>query len=220
MSADGRCIFGVPRNQQGVFVKKLAFLSLLAAASLNFAAPAAATDFSYTGTLSGPSDVQLFNFVVGSQSTVTLRTYSYAGGTMADGTVISNGGFDPILALFDSSGQLIMQNDDGAGSVPADPNTGNHWDTYLQQILQPGTYTVSVMAFSNFANGPNLSDGFENDGSFNGRNSNWAFDILGVSEATQVGAVPEPSTWAMMLIGFGAIGFAVRRQKKAALATA
>jgi hypothetical protein len=201
-------------------VKKLAFLSLLAAASLNFAAPAAATDFSYTGTLSGPSDVQLFNFVVGSQSTVTLRTYSYAGGTMADGTVISNGGFDPILALFDSSGQLIMQNDDGAGSVPADPNTGNHWDTYLQQILQPGTYTVSVMAFSNFANGPNLSDGFENDGSFNGRNSNWAFDILGVSEATQVGAVPEPSTWAMMLIGFGAIGFAVRRQKKAALATA
>jgi hypothetical protein len=201
-------------------VKKLAFLSLLAAASLNVAAPAAATDFSYTGSLSGPNDVQLFNFVVGSQSTVTLQTYSYAGGTMADGTVVASGGFDPILALFDSNGQLIMQNDDGAGSVPADPNTGNHWDTYLQQILQPGTYTVSVMAFSNFANGPNLSDGFENDGSFNDRNSNWAFDILGVSEATQVGAVPEPSTWAMMLIGFGAIGFAVRRQKKAALATA
>ena len=201
-------------------MKKLAFLSLLAAASLNVAAPAAATDFSYTGSLSGPNDVQLFNFVVGSQSTVTLQTYSYAGGTMADGTVVASGGFDPILALFDSNGQLIMQNDDGAGSVPADPNTGNHWDTYLQQILQPGTYTVSVMAFSNFANGPNLSDGFENDGSFNDRNSNWAFDILGVSEATQVGAVPEPSTWAMMLIGFGAIGFAVRRQKKAALATA
>jgi hypothetical protein len=201
-------------------VKKLAFLSLLAAASLNVAAPAAATDFSYTGSLSGPNDVQLFNFVVGSQSTVTLQTYSYAGGTMADGTVVASGGFDPILALFDSNGQLIMQNDDGAGSVPADPNTGNHWDTYLQQILQPGTYTVSVMAFSNFANGPNLSDGFENDGSFNDRNSNWAFDILGVSEATQVGAVPEPSTWAMMLIGFGAIGFAVCRQKKAALATA
>jgi hypothetical protein len=77
------------------------------------------------------------------------------------------------------------------------------------------------MAFSNFANGPNLSDGFENDGSFGGRNNNWAFDILGVSDATQVGAVPEPSTWAMMLIGFGAIGFAVRRQKnKTALTTA
>ncbi len=29
-------------------------------------------------------------------------------------------------------------------------------------------------------------------------------------------AVPEPATWAMMLIGFGAIGFTMRRQKKGA----
>jgi hypothetical protein len=28
------------------------------------------------------------------------------------------------------------------------------------------------------------------------------------------GGVPEPSTWAMMLLGFGAIGFSVRRQRK------
>ena len=27
------------------------------------------------------------------------------------------------------------------------------------------------------------------------------------------GAVPEPSTWAMMLLGFGAVGFAMRRRK-------
>jgi len=30
---------------------------------------------------------------------------------------------------------------------------------------------------------------------------------------TQQGAVPEPSTWAMMLIGFGAVGFSLRRRK-------
>jgi hypothetical protein len=30
---------------------------------------------------------------------------------------------------------------------------------------------------------------------------------------TPPGAVPEPATWAMMLLGFGAIGFAMRRQK-------
>lgn len=29
------------------------------------------------------------------------------------------------------------------------------------------------------------------------------------------GAVPEPSTWAMMLLGFGAVGFAMRRRKVA-----
>ena len=28
------------------------------------------------------------------------------------------------------------------------------------------------------------------------------------------GAVPEPATWAMMLLGFGGIGFAMRRGRK------
>lgn len=34
------------------------------------------------------------------------------------------------------------------------------------------------------------------------------------------GAVPEPATWAMMLLGFGGIGFAMRRQRKPALQAA
>lgn len=33
-------------------------------------------------------------------------------------------------------------------------------------------------------------------------------------------AVPEPSTWAMMLLGFGAVGMATRRRRSAALAPA
>lgn len=37
----------------------------------------------------------------------------------------------------------------------------------------------------------------------------------GTLTITEVGAaVPEPATWAMMLIGFGAIGFAMRRRKQ------
>ena len=34
------------------------------------------------------------------------------------------------------------------------------------------------------------------------------------------GAVPEPSTWAMMLMGFGAIGVALRRRRSTNLALA
>lgn len=34
---------------------------------------------------------------------------------------------------------------------------------------------------------------------------------------TQVAGVPEPATWAMMLLGFGAIGFAMRRKVRVAL---
>lgn len=39
-------------------------------------------------------------------------------------------------------------------------------------------------------------------------------------DSLATGAVPEPSTWVMMLIGFGAIGFATRRKRKAGVATA
>ncbi len=34
------------------------------------------------------------------------------------------------------------------------------------------------------------------------------------------GAVPEPGTWAMMLVGFGAVGYSMRRRKRPALAAA
>lgn len=191
---------------------KISALTMLTSACLA-ATPAAAADLSFVGSFSDPSDVQTFVFVVGAPSNVTLRTWSYAGGTNAAGALIARGGFDPILALFDSTGALIGQNDDGGfANVAADIN-GRPWDTFLQSALNPGTYTVSIQAFSNFANGPNLSNGFQNDGTFNGRNTNWAFDILNVDSAVQGGAVPEPATWAMMLIGFGAVGFAMRRKK-------
>ena len=37
----------------------------------------------------------------------------------------------------------------------------------------------------------------------------------GFSDAVLIGgAVPEPATWAMMLLGFGAIGFAMRRHRR------
>jgi Asp-tRNA(Asn)/Glu-tRNA(Gln) amidotransferase A subunit family amidase len=34
------------------------------------------------------------------------------------------------------------------------------------------------------------------------------------------GAVPEPATWAMMILGFGAIGWSVRRGRKSAQGSA
>lgn len=41
------------------------------------------------------------------------------------------------------------------------------------------------------------------------------FGVAGAEFALQNSAVPEPGTWAMLLLGFGGIGFALRRQKTA-----
>lgn len=178
--------------------------------------PANAADLSFTGTLADADEVLLFNFSVSASSNVTLRTLSYAGGTNAAGDTIARGGFDPILALFDSTGALIGQNDDGGPpDVPADSVTGAFFDTFLQTLLAPGDYTVSVMSFANFANGPNLSDGFSGGGSFTDvtgdqRTDGWAFDILNVDAATQV--VPEPATLA--LFGAGLLGLGIARRRK------
>ena len=42
--------------------------------------------------------------------------------------------------------------------------------------------------------------------------------ISNVGSVTGPGAVPEPSVWAMLLIGFGAIGYSARRRNAAAIA--
>src|SRR3954452_8620069 len=128
---------------------------------------AASLTASFTGNLATDDQHQLFNFTVGgiSSQDVTLRSWSYAGGTNAAGQVIPAGGFDPILAVFDSIGTLIDQNDDGGcGLVAADPRTGRCWDSFLNLLLAPGNYTVSISEYNNFANGPTLADGFLQDG--------------------------------------------------------
>jgi PEP-CTERM motif len=51
-----------------------------------------------------------------------------------------------------------------------------------------------------------------------GRNPYIGIDGVSLT-AQQVNAVPEPSTWAMMLLGFAGIGYGVYRRKKAAAAT-
>ena len=39
-------------------------------------------------------------------------------------------------------------------------------------------------------------------------------DTFKVVNIRQPGAVPEPATWAMMLVGFGAVGYGMRRRAK------
>jgi hypothetical protein len=182
-------------------------LTALTIGGLGIASAANAADFSFRGNFPADDTVQFFNFTVNTGSDITLRSLSYAGGTQADGTVISRGGFDPVLTLFDAStGNRIGQNDDGNSSnVGIDPVTRRTYDTYLQTLVNPGQYTVAISQFYNFA-GANLSDPFPNAGQRNftarfncsagqfcdatgdSRTNFWAFDILNVNLAT----APQP----------------------------
>jgi hypothetical protein len=178
-------------------------LTALAIGVLGITSSAKAADFSFRGNFPADDTVQFFNFTVDTGSDITLRSLSYAGGTQADGTVVSRGGFDPILSVFDvSTGSRIAQNDDGNSSnVGIDPVTRQTYDTFLQTFVNPGQYTVAVSQFDNFA-GANLSDRFPNAGQKNftaqfncsagqfcdfsgdSRTNFWAFDILNVNLAT------------------------------------
>jgi hypothetical protein len=131
--------------------------------------------------------------------------------------VIPAGGFDPILSLFDSTDTLIRTVDDGPLPVPADPVTGARYDTSFSQALTAGNYRVVISEYSNFARGPNFSDGFPSgQSSFgSGRTANWAFDITGVDTATGPStSVPEPFTIVGTLMG-GAAALRMRKRLKA-----
>ena len=161
-----------------------------------------AADFSLGGTFEQDDDVFLYDFSVTEDTTVTLITYSYGGGTQADGTTVEAGGFDPILSLFNENGTLIgLSDDDESGTVAADPTTGQTYDSLIEIMLAAGDYTVALTQYGNFSNTTNLDDGFRETGNsnftsdldtcttdslfcdFTGdvRTNQWAFDVLGVA---------------------------------------
>ena len=64
-----------------------------------------------------------------------------------------------------------------------------------------------------------LTAGFNNTLTVNGTNTG-STAFAGTLTFASVPAVPEPSTWAMMLLGFGAVGFSMRRKRPSMLQAA
>jgi hypothetical protein len=73
------------------------------------------------------------------------------------------------------------------------------------QLFAPGSYSINVSGFADNVSRSSAGGG-AGPGTYSG-------SLVFAAAPDAVGAVPEPSTWAMMLFGFGAVGFAMRRRK-------
>jgi len=132
---------------------------------------------SLQGTFLTDTDVQLFQFTVtGTTSVVTIQSWSYGGGTDANGDTISAGGFAPALSVFQGAYTDPTSIDLNAAlfcgpGANFNSATGNCSDVYYPTsnafpggYWAPGTYTVALTEQGNQANGPTLGDGFAQTG--------------------------------------------------------
>ena len=204
---------------------RLAWAAIVAAVLFS-SAQAEAASFSFTGNFQNDNDIVLFNFTLAAPGTVTMVTLGYAGGTNAAGSPIAADGFDPIVTLYDGAGNILNQNDDGGASVPANPSTNFHLDSFLQESLVAGSYTVALTQWDNLAFGPTLADGFMHgdpadsnftagfgcsNGAFcdvlgNNLDSHWALDILGADSASGPTVTPVPAALPLFGSALGTLG--------------
>jgi hypothetical protein len=216
--------------------RRLSLATAAAAVFLSMSAAASAASFSFTGAFDQDDDIRLFSFDLAATSLVTLQTWSYGGGTNAEGAVIPGGGFHPVVSLFSPSGMLMDSVSEGScGPQAVDAATGLCGDAFLQQSLAAGSYTVALTQFFNVPVGPTLSGGFlqagtgnftgatcsDPGGSFldtadidcNQRSNQYALDITGVDAAAAAdSAIPEPATLLLFIPAFLLMGFVAHRR--------
>ena len=124
------------------------------------------------------------------------------------------------LNLFQMTGVTGMDSDisvwNGSSITPATWNSAINLSSYaMNASLWSNTSGTSTAGYRDVAaNGfsqvwlvsPSVLTSDRNDG----------FKLAGISVTAQIPAVPEPATWAMMIVGFGAIGASLRRRRRAA----
>jgi len=216
-------------QRKGKLMRRVLITALAAAATIALASPAEAAATlqlctSGASCVSGTTNVNLDSFNAPGAGTVTgtvgiggpiVQFQSHGGSTLLE----TNTG---AATIFTASGALLNQLTFTllSGSFTAaefnllsgDPTS---FDVVLT-ALGGGTATIHV----DNANGSNIFDIIAGAGESYTSASFSTTSPAGFTTFKQLrlvlapGGVPEPSTWAMMLLGFGGIGFAMRRSRK------
>jgi hypothetical protein len=155
-----------------------------------------------------------------SDSSEGVVLYDFDDGTAAHDVFGRNGGYvqrgvlgESAASPGDSGGPEFI--DGKIVSVTSFGITGGIFDEYCGgNSTDPYNNTGSTAVTTNLANCTNSSVGEIGGNTLVSYNRNFIDGYLNGTVAT-LAPVPEPATWAMMLTGFGIIGFAMRRRKSA-----
>jgi hypothetical protein len=189
------------------------------AAGLVFSGTAAAANFTFSGNIANHNDVIYVPFSLSSDALdVKVWTDSFQSAV----------NFDPITAVWSESGpgwNLVGQNDDNASIAPGQ----TYYDSGLTfASLTAGSYLFTIATYANFAVGSTLAEGFGYAGqtpiplatccqpaSHCGMGTFWQVNLSGVDDASVIPSpIPEPETYAMLLAGFGLLGWMARRRRQ------
>ena len=166
---------------------------LAAPAALALASPASAAQYMFSFTTSTP----LFGpTVLGSGTFTTSDTATTVAGQTAF----------QILSITGTVNGLAINAPTGS--------YGNYFTTGPSFLDGSGTM-FSLIGGGNVAFFNQSTNGLYRVNTFSPGSSNYVN-----ATSSRVAAVPEPATWAMMLLGFAAVGFVMRRRPQLALRTA
>jgi hypothetical protein len=152
----------------------------------------------------------LRSFVVSSPSDVQIVSFSYGGGVNGAGTAIAEGGLEPYLSLFDSTGNFLSSTYFGVTCPPGantNSSSGACYDVLLDAgTLSAGTYQIALTAFENMSFAENygsgtLADGFTGLGNLNtGEDLHYAFDV-NLNSTAPPAVTPEPASGVLASLG-------------------
>jgi hypothetical protein len=155
----------------------------------NYASTSSVAGYSLSLSTSDPAGINYFGFWLSALDPGNTLTFSKAGTTVFTFTPTD------VVALVGSM-PAYLGNPDGAFGGQ---NSGQAY-VFLNFYDTNGTFDKVA-----FSENPTIG-GYESD--------NHTVGFFTVEGGTPVGLAPEPASWAMMLIGFGGIGYAMRRRSQ------
>jgi hypothetical protein len=152
-------------------------------------------------TVAGPAKITGVNGWIGAYETSMLTINLFA-----------DGGQTPGALLHSASTAISIAGRENATWRGID---GQSW------LVAPGTYWVGFASSNLLTMVPGVLNPIEDEAYFGASNARW-IENDGLNLGVQIfgdaisapSAVPEPATWVMMMIGFGAVGFGLRSRRK------